>query len=212
MTKIKFGTSGWRAILADDFTIENVRIVCQAISDYLRENNEAETFWVRKTNLINVDLPSISGATGTLTADDSFGEWSVLGYFGRFNYNFKEKYFLEANGRYDGSSRFRQEDRFGFFPSVSAGWQLGRETFMESIGVISDLKLRASWGEVGNQNTASLYPAIPGMPVQNVSWLNESAGIPYVSLGMPGLVSSGFTWERVKTQKVAKNGSTKATS
>ena len=70
---------------------------------------------------------------------------------------------------------------------------------MESIGVISDLKLRASWGEVGNQNTASLYPAIPGMPVQNVSWLNESAGIPYVSLGMPGLVSSGFTWERVKT-------------
>lgn len=164
-----------------------------------RENNESETFWVKKTNLINVDLPSISGATGTITSDDSFGEWAVLGYFGRFNYNFKEKYFLELNGRYDGSSRFRQEDRFGFFPSLSAGWQLGRESFMESINVISDLKLRGSWGEVGNQNTASLYPAIPGMSVRNVSWLNESAGIPYVSLNMPNLVSSGFTWERVKT-------------
>ena len=171
-----------------------------------RENNEAETFWVRKTNLINVNLPSISGATGTLTADDSFGEWSVLGYFGRFNYNFKEKYFLELNGRYDGSSRFKEGDRYGFFPSASAGWQLGREAFMESIGVISDLKLRASWGEVGNQlvtfpgtNTQDFYPSVPGMPVQNVSWLNESAGIPYVSLDMPSLVSSGFTWERVKT-------------
>ncbi|MDN5210876.1 SusC/RagA family TonB-linked outer membrane protein [Fulvivirgaceae bacterium BMA12] len=171
-----------------------------------QEKSDAESFWVRKTNLINVNLPSISGATGTLTSDDGFNEWSVRGYFGRLNYNFREKYFLEVNGRYDGSSRFREGDRFGFFPSFSAGWHLGRETFMESLEVISDLKLRASWGEVGNQqvvfpgtNIQNFYPAIPGMSVNNASWLNESAGIPYVTLGLPELVSAGFTWERVQT-------------
>ncbi len=169
------------------------------LGGFNKEQNEFETFWVRKTNLINVDLPSISGATGILTSDDSFGEWAVMGYFGRINYNYREKYFLEVNGRYDGSSRFRAGDRFGFFPSLSAGWHLGRELFMENISVLNDLKLRASWGEIGNQQTSSLYPAIPGMGVQNASWLNESAGIPYVTLGMPGLVSSGFTWERVQT-------------
>jgi len=164
-----------------------------------RESSDNESFWVRKTNLINVDLPSISGASGTITSDDSFGQWSVMGLFGRFNYNYLEKYFLEVNGRYDGSSRFPKDSRFGFFPSVSAGWHIGRESFLESLGFLSDLKLRVSWGEIGNQNTPSLYPAVPGMPVQNASWLNEASGVPFVTLGIPNLVSSAFTWERVET-------------
>ncbi len=164
-----------------------------------RENSDIESFWVRKTNLINVDLPSISGASGTITSDDSFGQWSVLGLFGRFNYNYLEKYFLEVNGRYDGSSRFPKDSRFGFFPSVSAGWHIGREPFLESLNFLSDLKFRFSWGEIGNQNTPSFYPAVPGMAVQNASWLNEASGVPFVTLGIPNLVSSAFTWERVET-------------
>ncbi|MCG8311211.1 MAG: SusC/RagA family TonB-linked outer membrane protein [Cytophagales bacterium] len=169
-----------------------------------RENSASESFWVRQTNLINVDLPSLATATGTLTANESFYEWAVMGYFGRLNYNFREKYFLEANGRYDGSSRFKEGDRFGFFPSVSAGWRIGREAFMEPLSVVSDLKLRASWGEVGNQivkdgNNQNYYPAIPGMSSYNASWLNENAGIPYVTLGMPELISTGFTWETIET-------------
>ena len=71
--------------------------------------------------------------------------------------------------------------------------------FLESLGFLSDLKLRVSWGEIGNQNTPSLYPAVPGMPVQNASWLNEASGVPFVTLGIPNLVSSAFTWERVET-------------
>ncbi len=169
------------------------------LGGFNQESNDFESFWVRKTNLINVDLPSISGASGTVTGDDGFGQWSVRGLFGRFNYNFKEKYFLEFNGRYDGSSRFPDGSRFGFFPSFSAGWHIGRETFLESLDFLSDLKLRASWGEIGNQNTPSLYPAVPGLPVQNASWLNESSGVQYVTLGIPNLVSSAFTWERVRT-------------
>lgn len=175
-----------------------------------RESNKTESFWARKSNLINVDQPSLATATGTLTSDEGFYEWAVLGYFGRLNYNYKEKYLLEANGRYDGSSRFRDGDRFGFFPSFSAGWQLGREDFMSSLAVVSDLKLRASWGEVGNQIVKKrnendngwiqdYYPSIPGMGSFNAEWLNEASGIPYVSLNMPGLISQGFTWEAVET-------------
>lgn len=169
------------------------------LTGFNQESSDQNGFWIRKTNLINVDLPSISGASGTVTGDDSFGQWSVRGVFGRLNYNYNEKYFLEASGRYDGSSRFPEGSRFGFFPSFSAGWHLGREAIFESIQFLSDLKLRASWGEIGNQNTPSLYPAVPGMPVQNADWLNESSGVPYVTLGIPNLVSSAFTWERVRT-------------
>lgn len=169
------------------------------LSGFNQESSDFNGFWVRKTNLINVDLPSISGASGTVTGDDGFGQWAVRGFFGRFNYNYKEKYFLEANGRYDGSSRFPEGNRFGFFPSFSAGWHIGREAILENVSFLSDLKLRASWGEIGNQDTPSLYPAVPGMPVQNASWLNESSGVPYVTLGIPSLVSSTFTWERVRT-------------
>jgi len=164
-----------------------------------KENRENEWMWAKKTNLISVDLPSLSGATGDLTGDDGFGEWSVMGYFGRLNYNYKDKYMLEVNGRYDGSSRFPEDDRFGFFPSFSTGWNVTEEKFMENINVISLLKVRASWGTIGNQNTSSLYPAIPGMGVQNASWINPNTGFRYVSLGLPPLVSSSFTWEEVQT-------------
>ena len=166
------------------------------------ETNDFESFWIRKSNLINVNLPSISGASGTITGDDSFGQWAVIGYFGRFNYNYKERYFLEVNGRYDGSSRFPKDSRFGFFPSVSGGWHIGREAFLQNVKALTQLKLRASWGEIGNQNTPGLYPAVPGMPIQNASWLNQSSSALFVTLGIPALVSSSFTWERVQTQNI----------
>ena len=175
------------------------------------EENSLESFDAKRNNLINVDLPSLSGATGTQTTDDSYGEWAVLGYFGRLNYNFDEKYFLEVSGRYDGSSRFPEGNRFGLFPSFSAGWHLGRESFMESIGFLSSLKLRGSWGEIGNQiildaaGNQILYPAVPGLGITDYSatstanWLNEETGSRYSTLLLPNLVSATFTWERVQT-------------
>ncbi|MDY7396042.1 TonB-dependent receptor [Aureibaculum sp. 2210JD6-5] len=174
------------------------------------EESSIESFDAQRNNLINVDLPSLSGATGTQTTDDSYGEWAVLGYFGRLNYNYKERYFLELSGRYDGSSRFPKDDRFGFFPSFSAGWHLGKEDFMESIDFLTSLKLRGSWGEIGNQvikegNTQIYYPAIPGLGITDYSefgsnnWLSEETGSRYSTLLLPNLVSSSFTWETVQT-------------
>jgi len=166
---------------------------------YNYEDMRFSNMRVQRTTLINTDLPSISTATGTLDARDSFYEWAVMGVFGRFDYNFKEKYFFEFNGRYDGSSRFPENSKFGFFPSVSAGWNITREGFMASTNFFSLLKLRASWGEIGNQVTNGFYPAIPGMPVNRAFWINPGSGQRYIGVSSPALVSSNFTWETVRT-------------
>ncbi len=171
-----------------------------------RENKNYEYFSLQKNDLISTSLPSISLGQGDATGDDTFTEWAILGYFGRINYNYKEKYFLELNGRYDGSSRFPTDNRFGFFPSVSAGWQLMSEPFMRPMeDIVSGFKLRASWGEIGNQNilkkdkTANVYPFLPSLDAYQSQWLNPNANQRYISLRPPLVVSKSFTWERVQT-------------
>lgn len=77
--------------------------------------------------MINTDLPSISGGTGEVTATDVYNEYIIRGGYGRINYDYMGKYLFEMNGRYDGSSRFPKENRYGFFPSFSLGWQVGKE-------------------------------------------------------------------------------------
>ena len=190
-----------------------------ALAGANKEESSFETVFAQRNNLINVDLPSLSGATGAQINDDSFGEWAVLGYFGRINYNYREKYFLEVSGRYDGSSRFPKDNRFGFFPSFSAGWHLGKESFMSSIGFLSNLKLRGSWGKIGNQvilddnNNPILYPAIPGLAITDYddtganNWLNEETGTRYSTLLLPNLVSDNFTWETVQTLNLGLDAS-----
>ena len=165
-----------------------------------QESSKYEYFNVRRADLISGEVPSISTSTGTISASDDFNEYAVSGYFGRINYNYEEKYLLEANARYDGSSRFPPGYRFGFFPSVSAGWVLSEEYFMEPIQqLISLLKLRGSWGEVGNQVTGNDYPYIPGMAPYNAQWIDPNTNLRYVSLGTPSLVSDNFTWETVQS-------------
>src|SRR5699024_9817170 len=71
-------------------------------------------------------------------------------YFGRINYNFDEKYLFEFVWRYDGSYIFQKNERFGFFPGISLGWRLSKESFWNKKSFINDFKLRASWGRTGN--------------------------------------------------------------
>ncbi|GAB6007607.1 SusC/RagA family TonB-linked outer membrane protein [Dysgonomonas reticulitermitis] len=84
-------------------------------------------------------------------------EWGLQSIFGRINYDFRGKYLLEANFRNDGSSRFREGNRWGFFPSVSAGWRASEEEFLKNVSWLSNLKVRGSWGQLGNQNIGN-YP------------------------------------------------------
>ncbi len=125
--------------------------------------------------------------------------WSVAGFFGRINYAYKDKYLFEANGRYDGSSRFGKGERWGFFPSASAAWRITEEPWMKSFKpVLSSLKLRGSYGEVGNQDVP-LSAYIPTLTVSNPEkegnyWLINKQYVPYIS-SSPALVDPTLTWE-----------------
>jgi TonB-linked SusC/RagA family outer membrane protein len=100
-----------------------------------------------------------AGSAVNQQTSGSSEEWALQSFFGRINYDYKQKYLLEVNGRYDGSSRFLTGKRYGFFPSASVGWRISQEKFMEPIKkVVDELKIRASWGRLGNQNIASGYP------------------------------------------------------
>lgn len=96
------------------------------------------------------DLDAVAIAQGQRTFNDKINDWAVAGFFGRLNYNYKERYLLELNGRYDGSGRYSSGNRWGFFPSVSVGWNMSEETFWQNIKpVVNASKLKASYGSLG---------------------------------------------------------------
>ena len=121
-------------------------------------------------------------------------ELAMISYFGRINYNYKHKYLVEANLRADASSRFAENNRWGYFPSVSVGWVVSEESFMESTrGVLNNLKLRASWGALGNQTMDDYYPSIPSIDL--------GMNYPFAGTLVPGAAQaqakrSDISWER----------------
>ena len=142
------------------------------------EGNLYRDLYVSRDGIIDPTIPAINtttglGLDGKVSIPDVSGayyNWAVVGFFGRLNYNYNEKYLLEANLRYDGSSRFRANNRWGLFPSFSAGWNVSKEKLFKSLSnTIETLKFRASYGSLGNQNTSNLYPTyeimgyIPGI-------------------------------------------------
>ena len=126
--------------------------------------------------------------------------WAVAGYFGRINYDYKNKYLLEVNARYDGSSNFPINGRWAFFPSVSAGWRITEESFMKNVkNAITDWKIRGSYGTIGNQDVgANLF--LPVMTTATNNWVIGSAKATYT--GVPRVVPSSLTWERINTLDV----------
>lgn len=142
----------------------------------------------------NAVTPTIGGSTT---------RWSTAGFFGRINYDYKGRYLAEINLRYDGSSRFRSDNRWNVFPSFSLGWNVARENFWESLAqTVNTLKLRGSYGELGNQNTSKPYPTYQVLNISTNAgtWLQDGKK-PNIAK-MPGLISSTLTWERVKSWNV----------
>lgn len=143
----------------------------------------------------NLGVPNL--AVGDQFVGSSKGSWSTLGYFGRINYDYQNKYLLELNGRYDGSSKFPLRDQWAFFPSVSAGYVISNESFMDfTKPVLSSLKFRGSWGSIGNQNVGD-FRFLRTMTALYSNWLIGSVNQTTVST--PGLVSPSLTWESVTT-------------
>ncbi len=153
--------------------------------------------WGQKKDLIDLTKPEFQLATGTQTSGGSHSWNSTAGFFGRINYNYKEKYLLEANLRYDGSSKFPSHLKWRWFPSASAGWRVTQEPWMQGVtDVLSSLKLRASWGSIGDQTVpGSLY--IPTISSMTTTWQhNATMDMAY---GTPGLVVSDITWQTIET-------------
>ncbi|WP_266202416.1 SusC/RagA family TonB-linked outer membrane protein [Pontibacter kalidii] len=151
-----------------------------------------------RSGLITPLLPTINTATDNSKATaGGYQHWAIAGFFGRLNYNFKERYLLELNGRYDGSSRFIRDKRWNFFPSVSAGWNVANEDFWTFDDLIQTFKIRGSYGELGNQQTLNWYPFYTMQPVSvgNGSWMIDGQR-PNLAHA-PGIVSTLLTWERV---------------
>lgn len=170
------------------------------MAGFNQESSKYHTLKASRTDMINEELPSLSQATGDYFNVDSFEEYNVRGLFYRLNYSYAGKYLLETNGRYDGSSKFPKDNRFGFFPSVSIGWRLSEEGFMDwSKKYLSNFKLRGSYGNIGNQSIKP-YEFVPGMESVLANWIVN--GLAATTLNSPALVSNNFTWEKVSTLDV----------
>lgn len=117
------------------------------------------------------------GNNATATNAGGHSDWAMLSYYGRLNYSFKERYLAELNGRFDASSRFMKDQRWGFFPSASVGWRVSEEAFFEPIkNTISNLKFRASYGILGNQDIFSYYPYAATISPGYGYWFNKEIG------------------------------------
>lgn len=166
------------------------------LAGYEQEDRTYTSLFGRKESLISESVPSISTALGETTLQDNKYDWATQGVFGRINYNFDEKYLLEFSARYNGSSRFDPESRWGFFPSASAGYQISKENFWQPIRhIINQLKVRASYGSLGNQNVAA-YLYIPTINVRpEAPWIISDSRPPYATT--PRIISENLTWETI---------------
>lgn len=139
-----------RALLTYKFLIGNHDF--NLLAGFEQIDSKTDGITAYRQNLISNDYPEIAlGAPASSVANSSFSDWALRSYFGRLNYTYKEKYLLEVNTRYDGSSKFAKGNKWGFFPSFSFGWRLSKESFM-NLDWLDDLKLRTSYGSLGNQN------------------------------------------------------------
>ncbi|WKN32956.1 TonB-dependent receptor [Porifericola rhodea] len=190
-----------------DYTIDKNKHFLKTMIGFNQEWGRFEGIATRAYNLITPSITDITATTGNQETYGGKEHTSLRGAFYRVNYIFDDRYLIEANGRYDGSSRFPKEDRFDFYPSLSVGWRISEEGFLSGAGGwLDNLKLRASYGQLGNQlifngNTPVYYPYIATLGSFNSPYM-MTAGARTPVISAPGLVSPTLTWETVVTQNI----------
>lgn len=181
------------------------------LAGFQAENLKELSFGAERNGIListkpELDLTTGNGSDGKPVTPSVFGyrnEWSVAGFFGRFNYDFKGRYLFEANVRADGSSRFRTGHQWKTFPSISLGWNIAKEAFFKDLAsTVNTLKLRGSYGSLGNQNTYNwyfTYQTLTATP-NSGGWLQNGAkpALAYT----PSLVSESLTWEKIETYNI----------
>ena len=173
----------------------------KAMAGFNQESSWYKYFYGSVLGQTVPSVPSFGGGTGTKDLQEDYSEYTIRSGFARLNYAFANRYLVELNARYDGSSKFPKDSRFGFFPSASIGWRIGQEPWMQSASNwLDELKLRASYGSIGNQKI-NPYQFTSAMSIgESTAWLSDGNKITTIST--PALVSSTFTWEKVTTFNV----------
>lgn len=172
-----------------------------AMVGFNSEDYDYSTANAARDVLISSSLPYLSLASGAATASGAYAAYATNSAFSRLNYTFKNRYILEATGRYDGSSRFPVQKRWGLFPSGSVAWIASQEEFFKPLApVLSTFKLRSSYGELGNQNVGN-FAYIQSLATATSGYLIGGAGQNQIITGAPGLNvdPQTYTWERVST-------------
>jgi TonB-linked SusC/RagA family outer membrane protein len=156
-----------------------------------------KTVWGSKVGLMMPSNPQFDLASGAKDTGGATYWESQLGFFGRLNYAFQQKYLLEANLRYDGSSKFPTQLKWRWFPSFSAGWRASEESFMKwAKPVLSSLKFRGSYGVIGDQTVSNgLY--VSALTSYTSSFIGGGVKLPYY--GTPPTVDGNLTWQDIKT-------------
>ena len=175
----------------------NFAIKLGANAEDLRYDSQS----VKVNGVQNADIPTLNLTDGKNEGivNESLRHRATAGFFGRINYNYKEKYLLEVNGRYDGSSSFRVGKQWAFFSSASAGYRISEENFWTNIKpYVPTLKLRASYGSVGNQALESWYPYIATMSTKTVSWIGTDMN-QVSTVTTPSAINADMTWEKIRT-------------
>lgn len=181
------------------------------MAGFQAEDLKQTYFALQRNGVLFPNKPEVDLTTGldyngnpvTPSTNGQRNEWAVAGVFGRINYDYDGRYLLEGNLRYDGSSRFRPGNQWKLFSSISAGWNISRESFFEPLkNVIDILKLRVSYGTLGNQNTNNWYQTYSTMSVISAGggWLFNGIR-PNVAFA-PGLVSETLSWETIETYNI----------
>ncbi|MEZ2442857.1 SusC/RagA family TonB-linked outer membrane protein [Chitinophaga sp. RCC_12] len=184
-----FTSLTYHKVIADDhdFTLAGI---------YSQEKNDYRSLSGSIMGFVNNSLTEINAGLETPLVNGTSNGWALRSYIGRFNYAYKEKYMLEAIARYDGSSRFAPDSRWGFFPSILAAWRISKESFMESQQVFNELKIRGSWGRSGNDQIG-LYAYLPTLAFARFYPFND---LIMTGIAQMSIVDQNIQWE-VGTKK-----------
>ena len=171
-----------------------------AMAGFNQELRKFNTISAEGMELLSETLNNLSLVTGERQSSGSASEWATRGAFYRLNYDYAGKYLFETSGRYDGTSRFPQKSRFGFFPSFSIGYRISEENFFAPVkSFVNNLKIRYSYGTLGNQDV-STYAYISTMTTGSSGYLVDGQR-PRVT-NLPAPVSSSLTWEKSTTNNI----------
>lgn len=171
------------------------------------EQNDYDFFGARRTNFVVQGPWSLNlGSTTNMTNQGGGYKWAISSLFSRISYSYDNKYLVEANLRYDGSSRFEPDRRWGLFPGVSVAWRLSREAFLKDVSMVNDLKLRVSYGQTGNQEGIGYYDYLKLIQLGRPSPYNYpypfGAGLQSQAASLTGIVSTDRTWETLINKNI----------